>query len=178
MENNQKKTIGKVAPKKGAAKDLNDLFEDSLQDIYWAEKALVKALPKMTKNATSKKLKTNLEGHLSETQTQVQRLEKVFEMIGKKAKAKKCDAMEGLLKEGEGIIEETQIGAVRDAGIIAACQKVEHYEIATYGTLISYANLLGHREASNVLSQTLHEEKNADEQLNTLALSEINMSAN
>ena len=125
-------TKGKVKPKKSAAEGLRDLFVDSLKDIYWAEKALVKALPKMAKNATTPNLKTAITAHLAETENQVTRLEKVFKSIGEKAAAKKCDAMDGLIKEGNGILEETEPGAVRDAGIIAASQKIEHYEIATY----------------------------------------------
>ena len=134
-------------PKSQAADDLRSLFEEQLKDIYWAEKALTKALPKMAKNAASEELADAITTHLEETKAQVQKLEQVFESIGKKAQAKKCDAMEGLLKEGEGIIEETEPGPVRDAGIIGACQKVEHYEIATYGTLASFAKLLGENEA-------------------------------
>ncbi len=176
MENTQVKS-GMVKPAKGAAEGLNELFEASLQDIYWAEKALMKALPKMEKNATSPKLKNGISTHLSETEEQVIRLEEVFGLLGKKAQAKKCDAMEGLLKEADGMVEETEVGAVRDAAIIAACQKVEHYEIATYGTLISFANLLGHRDASKLLAKTLQEEKSADAKLSVLAESEINLEA-
>ena len=123
---------GVVKPKKDAAEGLRDLFVDSLKDIYWAEKALTKALPKMAKNATSEDLITAINNHLAETETHITRLEQVFKSIGEKAVAKKCDAMDGLIKEGEGIMEETDLGVVRDAGIIAASQKVEHYEIATY----------------------------------------------
>ena len=168
---------GKVAPKSEAADDLRALFEDGLKDIYWAEKALTKALPKMAKNATSQELVTAINEHLDVTKTQVQKLEQVFESIGKKAQAKKCDAMEGLLKEGEGILEETKPGPVRDAGIIAACQKVEHYEIATYGTLASFAALLGEDEAAALLQDILAEEKEADEVLSTVAESAINKEA-
>ena len=176
MENTQTKS-GMVKPTKGAAEGLSELFEASLQDIYWAEKALTKALPKMEKNATSLKLKDGIRMHLSETEEQVSRLEEVFELLGKKAQAKKCDAMEGLIKEADGMVEETEMGAVRDAAIIAACQKVEHYEIATYGTLISYAKLLGHNDASKILVKTLQEEKSTDEKLSMLAESEINLEA-
>ena len=117
-------TNGTVKAKSNPAKGLRSLFEDSLKDIYWAEKALTKALPKMAKNATSPELKAAIENHLSETEEQITRLEKVFEAVGKKAVAKKCDAMDGLIKEGEGIMEETELGVARDAGIIAASQKV------------------------------------------------------
>ena len=168
---------GIVQPKRTAAEGLRDLFVDSLKDIYWAEKALTKALPKMAKNATSSDLKQGIENHLAETQNQITRLEQVFASIGEKAVAKKCDAMDGLLKEGEGIMEETEIGAVRDAGIIAAAQKVEHYEIATYGTLRVFAEILGETEAVELLSQTLEEEKNCDMLLTEVAVSAINIEA-
>ena len=168
---------GKVAPKRDAAEELQELFEDSLKDIYWAEKALTKALPKMMKNATSEKLKQAIELHITQTQEQVSRLEQVFNVLGKKAQAKKCDAMEGLIEEGEGVLEESEPGAVRDAGIIGAAQKVEHYEIATYGTLATWAKLLGHDQALELLLQTLEEEKQTDLDLSTLAKSEINLSA-
>ncbi|WP_296147396.1 ferritin-like domain-containing protein [uncultured Flavobacterium sp.] len=166
-----------IKPKASAADGLRELFEDSLKDIYWAEKALTKALPKMAKNATSENLKTAIEDHLNVTKEQVARLEKVFEIIGKKATAKKCDAMEGLIKEGESIMEETQPGAVRDAGIIAASQKIEHYEIATYGTLCAFAKTLGEEEAAKLLEATLAEEKEADVTLTEAAYNTINFDA-
>jgi len=144
---------------------LMKLFEDSLKDIYWAEKALTKAIPKMVKKATSGELKAALENHLQETEEQVKKVEQVFEMIGKKAVAKKCEAMAGLVKEAEEIMEETEEGAMRDAGIIAAGQKVEHYEIATYGTLKTYARILGLEDAATILKEILEEEKNADQTL-------------
>ena len=156
---------------------LTKLFEDALKDIYWAEKALTKALPKMAKNATSENLKTALEDHLNVTKEQVSRLEQVFEIIEKKAVAKKCDAMEGLIKEGESIMEETQPGAVRDVGIIAASQKIEHYEIATYGTLCAFAKTLGEDEAMQLLEATLAEEKEADVTLTEAAYNTINFDA-
>ena len=167
----------KVKAKADAAKDLNDLFEDGLKDIYWAEKALVKALPKMEKNASSKKLKDAINSHLEETKEHVVRLEEVFKSIGVKAKAEKCDAMAGLLEEGESIIKETEIGAVRDAGIIAAAQKVEHYEIATYGTLAAFAKVLDHKEALKLLLSTLKEEKACDEKLTSIADTNLNSKA-
>jgi ferritin-like metal-binding protein YciE len=172
-----KTTRGIVKPKRTAAEGLRDLFVDSLKDIYWAEKALTKALPKMAKNATAEDLTKAIENHLAETETHVTRLEQVFASIGEKAVAKKCDAMDGLLKEGEGIMEETEVGAVRDAGIIAAAQKVEHYEIATYGTLRVFADILGENEAKDLLSQTLEEEKNADTMLTEIAVTVINIEA-
>jgi len=172
------KTVkGKTKAKSSAADGLRELFEDSLKDIYWAEKALTKALPKMAKNATSENLITAIEEHLTVTQEQVARLEQVFEIIGKKAQAKKCDAMEGLIKEGESIIEETEAGPVRDAGIIAASQKIEHYEIATYGTLCAFAKTLGENEAMELLATTLAEEKDADVTLTEAAYNTINFDA-
>ncbi len=167
----------KTPAKKDAAKDLNDLFEDSLKDIYWAEKALVKALPKMMKNATNEKLKTAIDKHLAETENHVTRLEECFKALGKKAQAKKCDAMQGLLDEGNSIIEETEPGTVRDAGIIAAAQKVEHYEIATYGTLAAYAKILQESDVLKVLLKTLEEEKKCDELLTSLADINLNSKA-
>jgi ferritin-like metal-binding protein YciE len=167
----------KVAAKSDAAKALQDLFEDGLKDALWAENAVKEALPKMAKNASSKNLKKALQDHLAETKNQIRLLKDVFKSIDLKAEEEKCDAMEGILEEGESILEETEAGAVRDAGIIAACQKVEHYEIASYGTLIAYAQLLKHTEAKKLLSEILKEEKNADKLLSKLATSEINIKA-
>ena len=166
-----------VKAKSSAADGLRELFVDSLKDIYWAEKALTKALPKMAKNATSQNLIDAINEHLAVTENQVTRLEQVFASVGEKATAKKCDAMEGLIKEGEGIIEETEVGAVRDAGIIAASQKIEHYEIATYGTLAAFAKTLGEDEAVELLVQTLNEEKEADLTLTEAAYNTINFDA-
>lgn len=168
---------GTVKPKSTAAEGLRDLFIDSLKDIYWAEKALTKALPKMAKNATNENLIAAINDHLAVTEEQVARLEQVFKIIGEKAVAKKCDAMDGLIKEGDGIIEETQPGPVRDAGIIAASQKIEHYEIATYGTLVAFATTLGEDEAAALLEQTLGEEKEADVTLTEAAYNTINFDA-
>ncbi len=168
----------KVKPKASAADGLRELFVDSLKDLYWAEKALTKALPKMAKNATSPNLITAINDHLAVTQNQVTRLEQVFKSVGEKAVAKKCDAMDGLIKEGEGIMQETEVGAVRDAGIIAASQKVEHYEIASYGTLAAFAKTLGENEAMQLLLQTLQEEKDADVTLTEAAYNTINFDAN
>ena len=156
---------------------LMKLFEDGLKDIYWAEKALTKAIPKMIKNATSEELIEALENHLSETEEQVKRVEQVFEVIGKKATAKKCEAMEGLIKEGEEIMEECEEGPMCDAGIISAGQKVEHYEIASYGTLRQFAETLGLDEAVALLQMTLDEEKAADEKLTEVAVSAVNIQA-
>lgn len=156
---------------------LMKLFEDELKDIYWAEKALTKAIPKMIKNATSTDLIDALENHLSQTQNQVTRLEKVFNSIDKKAVAKKCEAMEGLIKEGQEIIKECEEGAMCDAGIISAGQKIEHYEIASYGTLRQFAETLKLTEAVDLLEQTLSEEKAADEKLSEIAVSVVNVQA-
>ena len=157
---------------------LQKLFEDSLKDIYWAEKNLTKALPKMQKAATTEELKNAIEEHLTQTENQVARLEQVFELIGKKAQAKKCDAMEGLIKEGESIVEETEEGSMtRDVGIIMAAQKIEHYEIATYGGLAQIATTMGLDEAADLLNETLDEEKNTDQLLTEIAENNINWEA-
>ncbi|MFC7346052.1 ferritin-like domain-containing protein [Chryseobacterium zhengzhouense] len=171
------KSTSKAPAKKDAAKDLSDLFEDSLKDIYWAEKALAKALPKMQKNATDPKLKKAIGDHLEETKDHVKRLEACFKALKKKAQAKKCDAMQGLLDEGKSIMEETKPGAVRDAGIIAAAQKVEHYEIATYGTLAAYAKILKEKDCLKHLISTLDEEKNCNNLLTKIADTNLNSKA-
>jgi len=155
---------------------LMKLFEDELMDIYWAEKALTKAIPKMVKNATSPELKEALESHLAQTHEQVGRVEMVFEIIGKKATAVKCEAMEGLIKEGGEIMEDCEAGAMRDAGIITAGQKIEHYEISSYGTLRQFAETLGLTKAVSLLETTLKEEKAADKKLSEVAQS-INVEA-
>ncbi len=156
---------------------LMKLFEEELKDIYWAEKALTKAIPKMIKNATSEDLIEALENHLTETENQVKRVEQVFELLGKKATAKKCEAMAGLIKEAEEIMEDCEEGAMCDAGIISAGQKVEHYEIASYGTLRQFAATLGLHEAAGLLQDTLDEEKAADEKLTEVAVSAVNVEA-
>ena len=166
-----------VKPKRYAAEGLRALFVNSLKDIYWAEKALTKALPKMAKNATNENLIMAINDHLSVTEGQVMRLEEIFASIGEKAAAKKCDAMEGLIKEGEGMLEETEPGAVRDAAIISASQKIEHYEIATYGTLAAFAKTLGEDQVVQMLQQTLAEEKEADVTLTEAAYNTINFDA-
>ena len=169
------KAAQKTDPK--VAQGLRDLFEDELKDIYWAEKALTKAIPKMAKNATSKELVSALNDHLEVTRGHVQRLEETFKILGKAARAKKCEAMAGLVKEAEEIMEDTEEGVVRDAGIISAGQKVEHYEIATYGTLVAFAKTLGEDEVASLLHQTLDEEKEADQKLTEIAESSINVEA-
>ncbi len=173
----KKTTETMVTPAKDAATELKDFFIDSLKDIYWAENALVGALPKMAANATAPGLKSAINEHLAVTRNQVARLEKVFESLGEKSEGKKCEAMAGLLKEGDSILEETMPGAVRDAGIIAGSQKIEHYEIATYGTLCAFAKALGLNDAAKLLTQTLAEEKEADCMLNDLALNAVNTEA-
>jgi len=156
---------------------LNELFIDELKDIYWAEQHLVKALPKMAKAATSEELRTAIENHLEETENHVSRLENVFESIDEKAAAKKCEAMAGLIREGNEIVSETEEGSyTRDAGIISAAQKIEHYEMASYGTLRTLANELGYAEAADLLEATLNEEKNADSLLTQIAEGGVNHS--
>ena len=135
---------------------LHELFIDELKDIYWAEKHLVKNLPKMVKAATSSELKNAIQKHLKETEGHVTRLEQVFEVLGQKASAKKCEAMDGLVKEAQEMVDETEDGSlVRDVAIISCAQKVEHYEIATYGTLCTLAKVMGHTDAGEILAQTL-----------------------
>ena len=166
-----------VKAKSDAATGLTEFFEDGLKDIYWAEKALTKALSKMAKNVTSTKWILAFEEHLKETEEHVTRLEQIFESLGIQAVAKKCDAMAGLLAEANRIMMETEVGPVRDAGMIAAAQKVEHYEIATYGTLRVYAVTLGKTKAALLLAKTLAEEKNADVKLTEIAVSHSNVDA-
>lgn len=166
-----------VTPADDAATDLKGLFISSLKDMYWAEKALVTALPKMAANATSPSLQSAIKDHLEVTKIQVARLDGVFALLNEKAEGIKCEAMSGLLKEGDSILEETMPGAVRDAGIIAASQKIEHYEIATYGTLVAFAKNLGENDAAKLLTQTLAEEKEADCVLNDVALNSVNVDA-
>lgn len=156
---------------------LMELFENELKDIYWAEKALTKAIPKMIKNASSPELAEALENHLAETEEQVGKVEQVFELLEQKAVAKKCEAMAGLMKEAEEIMKDTEKGPQRDAGIISAAQKVEHYEIASYGTLRTFATTLGLDEAAAILEEILEEEKNADSKLTEIAVSTINVEA-
>jgi ferritin-like metal-binding protein YciE len=158
--------------------EFHEFFVDELKDIYWAEKHLVKALPKMKKAATSPELAAAFEKHTQETQTHIETLEQVFALLDEKAAAKKCDAMAGLLEEADGIISETEKGTmIRDAGLILAAQKVEHYEIATYGTLKTFAENMGHTEVADLLQQTLDNEKATDEALTAVAESFINEQA-
>lgn len=173
---NSKSDTTKVKAKSDAASGLRELFVDQLKDLYWAEQEMTKALPKMISNSTSEELVDALTNHLEESKEHVTRLEEVFSSIGEKAEAKKCEAMAGLTKEGEEIMKGTEAGVVRDAGIISAAQKIEHYEIASYGTLASFARVLGEEEAASMLEETLDEEKNADETLSQISDS-INVEA-
>ncbi len=157
---------------------LKTFFIDQLQDIYWAEKKLVKTLPKLEEAATSGELKTAFANHLEQTKTHVTRLEKVFDLIGEPVDTKKCHAMAGIADEGNDLIDETEAGtAQRDVGLIFAGQKAEHYEIATYGGLKQLAKTLGYKEAAEVLDQTLTEEKEADQLLTHIAEHNVNYEA-
>jgi ferritin-like metal-binding protein YciE len=153
------------------------LFEETLKDIYYAEKAILKALPKMAKKATSEDLAAAFTAHYEETEAQVARLEEIFEGMGRKARGKKCPAIDGILEEGAELMKEAKDDTVRDAGMLAAAQAVEHYEIARYGTLKAWAEKLGMTSAVELLDETLQEEKATDEKLTGLAESEINLEA-
>jgi ferritin-like metal-binding protein YciE len=154
-------------------KDLSDLFVDTLRDIYYAEKQIYKSLPKMAKAAASDQLRQAFEKHHDETEGQIERLEKIFELLGKPARGKKCDAIEGILDEGKEVMDEYAL----DTGLLAAAQAVEHYEISRYSTLKSWADKLGHKDAVKLLDQTLAEEKKTDEALSKLAVSAVNAEA-
>ena len=160
-----------------ALDSLQSLFLDELKDVYHAEKQLVRALPRMAKAASDPGLQRAFTSHLKETQGQVQRLEQVFRELGQTPRAKKCEGMAGLIEEGKGILEEDGEPAVIDAALIAAAQRVEHYEIAAYGCLRTYAQLLGLSTAERLLQQNLNEEEAADEKLNALAEGGINQAA-
>lgn len=154
---------------------LPDLFEDMLKDIYYAEKKILKALPKMSKKlGKESELAAAFDKHCKETEGQVDRLEKVFKIIGKTPKGKRCDAIEGLVAEADELMETVKSPATLEAGLLAGAQAVEHYEIARYGTLIEWAKLLGHDDAADLLEETLEQEKSTDETLNELAIDEIN----
>ena len=173
-----KSASSKTASSAASGELLEKFMYDSLKDMYWSEKHLLKALPKLSKAATSEELKAALDEHVDVTQEHVSRLEEVFELMGKKAQAKKCEAMEGLTKEAESIVEETEAGtSTRDVGIILAAQKVEHYEIATYGGLAQLAKTMGLSEVHDLLGQTLQEEKETDENLTAIAENDINHQA-
>jgi ferritin-like metal-binding protein YciE len=158
-------------------KNLNDLFLDTLKDIYYAEKQVLKALPKMAKAAHSDKLRAAFEKHHGETEGQVERLEKIFELIDKPARGKTCDAIQGILEEGKEIMDEYKGSEALDAGMVAAAQAVEHYEISRYGTLKQWAQQLGIKDAVRLLDETLQEEKKTDETLTSLAESAVNLAA-
>lgn len=160
-----------------AMKTLQDLFIHELKDMYSAEKQLVRALPKMAKAAHSDKLREGIQEHLEQTEEQVSRLEKILEGLDASTRGVKCTAMEGIIKEGSEIMDEDAEPAVMDAALIGAAQKVEHYEIAAYGTLVTFANMLGHDDAERLLQETLDEEKETDQKLTELAESEINAQA-
>ncbi|HEX6222931.1 MAG TPA: ferritin-like domain-containing protein [Chryseolinea sp.] len=170
----QSKTNGSHAVKSSRAsrsskETLADIFEDTLKDIYWAEKHLTKALAKMSKAAYNEELKDAFETHIEDTERQIGKLEQCFELLGKKPVAKKCEAMEGLIKEGEEQIEEHEEGHPRDAALIGAAQKVEHYEISAYGTLRTMANVLGMAQCAEILEEIKDEEVETDAKLTTLA---------
>jgi ferritin-like metal-binding protein YciE len=157
---------------------LKDLYIDELKDIYDAEQQIAKALPKMAKEATNDELRAAIEGHLEQTMGQIERLEQIFQDLGEKAKGTKCEATKGLVEEAKGMMEDAADDDVRDAAIIGSAQKIEHYEIAAYGTLRTYAELLGFDEQAELLQETLDEEKETDESLTELAVTVINIDAN
>ncbi len=158
-------------------KTLDDLFQDMLKDVYYAERKILKALPKMARGAQSPELKAAFEKHREETEIQVERLQQVFELIGKPARGKTCPAIEGIIEEGEEVLEEFKGSEAIDAGLIAAAQAVEHYEIARYGTLRRWAELLGHKQAAKLLQETLTEEETTDGSLTKLADASVNQAA-
>ena len=158
-------------------KNLNDLFLDTLKDIYYAEKKIFQALPKMAKAASSPKLKAAFEKHHDETEEQIERLEQIFDLLGKPARGKTCDAIEGILDEGKEIMEEYKGCEAIDAGLLAAAQAVEHYEISRYGTLKAWAEKLGMKQAVSLLDATLKQERKTDDALTSLADSEVNAEA-
>ncbi len=152
-----------------SVKTINELLLDELKDLYSAEKQITKALPKMAKAASSQDLKSAFESHLEETQGHVERLDKIFENLGKSPRGKTCHGMQGLLEEGSEMISESEKGPVRDAGLISAAQRVEHYEMAGYGSVREFASILGQNEIASLLEETLGEEKAADEKLTGIA---------
>ncbi|SMF76991.1 ferritin-like domain-containing protein [Allosphingosinicella indica] len=160
-----------------AEKTLDDLFHDTLRDIYYAEKKILKALPKMAKGAQSPELKAAFEKHYDETEGQIERLEQVFELIGKRARGKKCEAIEGIIEEGEEILDEYKDTPALDAGLISSAQAVEHYEIARYGTLKRWATVLGLKDAAKLLDETLQQESKTDGDLTKLADAAANAKA-
>jgi ferritin-like metal-binding protein YciE len=162
---------------KMATKTLDDLFYETLKDIYYAERQILKALPKMARAAQDDKLKSAFTEHKDETEGQIERLKQVFEIIGKRARGKTCDAIEGIISEGEEIMEEFKGTPALDAGLLAAAQAVEHYEISRYGTLRAWAQQLGLKDAVKLLDETLSEESKTDEKLTKLAETAVNTAA-
>jgi ferritin-like metal-binding protein YciE len=158
-------------------KTLQDLLQHELKDLFSAEKMITKALPKMTKACTNEELRAGLQNHLEETEQQISRLEEIFEKLDMPSRGMKCEAMEGLIEEGKKALEEDMEDQVRDAAIIAACQRVEHYEMAGYGCARTFAQQLGHDEVAELLQQTLDEEKAADEKLTEIAMQAVNEEA-
>ena len=156
---------------------MEDLFLEQIEDLYDAERRLVKALPKMAEASTSQTLRQAFQSHLIETEGQVSRLEKVFRILGKDPKSQTCDAMKGLVSEGEDIVSDIDASSLRDAGLIAAANRVEHYEIAAYGSARTFAQALGLTDAASLLEQTLQEEKKADQKLTDIAESMVNSEA-
>ena len=176
-EKNTKGSTTRITPEMRNS-EFHHFFVDELKDIYWAEQHLAKALPKMKKASSSKDLAAAFEQHTKETEMHAATLEKVFELLDQKAVAKTCDAMKGLLEEADSIIADTETESfTRDAGLILAAQKVEHYEIATYGTLCAFAEKMGHNEVAQLLQQTLDNEKNTDVALTKIAESFVNEQA-
>ena len=161
----------------GKEKTLQDLFIETLKDIYHAEKQILKALPKMAKAANSDQLRRAFEKHRTETERQVERLEQIFEILGKPARAKPCEAIQGLVEEGKEVMEDFKDSAALDAGLLAGAQAVEHYEISRYGTMKAWALQLGMRDAAKLLDRTLQEEKKTDEALTRLAEAAVNAEA-
>ena len=160
-----------------ADKTLDTLFHDTLKDIYYAERKILKSLPKMVRAAQSPELKAAFEKHIGQTEGQIERLQQVFDIIGKPARGKTCEAIEGILAEGDEIAEEYKGTAALDAGLLAAAQAVEHYEITRYGTLATWAKQLGREDCAAVLAETLEEEKEADEILTDVAKGHVNAEA-
>ncbi|MDW9447881.1 DUF892 family protein [Sinorhizobium meliloti] len=158
-------------------KTLDDLFHDTLKDIYYAERKILKALPKMARAAQAPELKAAFEKHKEQTETHVERLQQVFEMIGKRAQGKTCEAIEGIVAEGEEIMDEFKGTAALDAGLISAAQAVEHYEISRYGTLKTWAKTIGLKDAVSLLDATLKEEVVTDEDMTKLAMAQVNKKA-
>ena len=185
MPRNSKSTSGSTRGRASAnpasyneESKLKELFTEELKDIYWAEKHLLKALPKMAKAATSEELADAFTNHAAQTEEQIRRVEQVFEILEMAARGKKCEAMDGLVKEGQQAIEDTDQGtATRDAALIISAQKAEHYEIASYGSLVQLAKTIGLNDAAELLQQTLDEEKETDVLLTELAVSSVNINA-